>query len=110
MHIGWNLWPCYASGRVHANSFNVPKLVTMALSCSFPYLRVPVTLMYNEFGGSSFGEMVLKSYEIEDTNIRNDMVVLLFYSVAIHCVSVAVLLISFRGTNDEEAKRLKKNF
>jgi hypothetical protein len=53
---------------------------------------------------------VLKSYEIEDTNIRNDMVVLLFYSVAIHCVSVAVLLISFRGTNDEEAKRLKKNF
>lgn len=52
------------------------------------------SLMYNEFSdGSSFGERVLESYEIEDTNVKNDLIVLLGYSAVIHCVSVAVLLL-----------------
>jgi len=56
------------------------------------------SLMYNEFTGKSSGESVLKSYEIEDTNIKHDMVVLLCYSLVIHCGSVAVLLLgSSRG-------------
>ena len=55
------------------------------------------SLMYNEFSGSSFGEKVLQSYEIEDTNIKKDMTVLVGYSVVIHCVSVAVILFCHRG-------------
>eukprot|EP00985_Skeletonema_marinoi_P027643 scaffold23018_cov205-Skeletonema_marinoi.AAC.6 len=60
------------------------------------------SFMYNEFAGTSFGELVLKSYEIEGTNIKQDMVVLLCYSLVIHCVSVAVLLFSSRGRTKKQ--------
>jgi hypothetical protein len=60
------------------------------------------SLMFNEFSGSSYGEMVLESYEIEDTNIRNDMLVLLGYSFIIHCVSVAVLRLCHHGISRKQ--------
>ena len=37
--------------------------------------------MYNEFGSNPSGMDVLKSYEIEDTSISNDLLVLFFYSM-----------------------------
>lgn len=39
------------------------------------------SLMHNEFSGSLSGNGVLQSYEIEDTNIARDMVVLICYSM-----------------------------
>ena len=39
------------------------------------------SLMHNEFSGSLSGNGVLQSYEIEDTNIAHDMVVLICYSM-----------------------------
>ena len=37
--------------------------------------------MFNEFHGDELGSAVLDSYEIPDTNIKHDCVVLLCYSV-----------------------------
>lgn len=41
------------------------------------------SLMYNEFSNTAYGYEVLESYEIEDTNITHDIIVLFFYG----CVS-----------------------
>lgn len=41
--------------------------------------------MYNEFIDVPLGMKVLESYEIQDTNINNDMVVLFFYGLVSCC-------------------------
>ena len=52
------------------------------------------SLMHNEFAGR--GTAVLEAYEIQDINIYNDMIVLLFYSVVSRWSSVlSALSMSF---------------
>lgn len=51
------------------------------------------SLMYNEFSNTSYGNQVLKSYEIEDTNITHDIVVLFCYGCIIQLVCLGILFL-----------------
>eukprot|EP00804_Cyclotella_cryptica_P001112 CCRYP_008394-RB/>CCRYP_008394-RB protein AED:0.09 eAED:0.09 QI:34/1/1/1/0.6/0.66/6/406/716 len=54
------------------------------------------SLMFNEFDGDTFGNEVLHMYEIEDTSVSHDMVVLLCYGLIIHLL--CMLKIAFGHT------------
>lgn len=55
------------------------------------------TFMFNEFKGQEYpdanmsGQKILETYEIEDVEPINDMMVLIGYAAVIHCLSFAVL-------------------
>ena len=50
------------------------------------------SLMFNEFSGSDIGREMLESYEIADTNVTQNLIALLCYSLGLHCLSLGVLL------------------
>lgn len=62
----------------------VPSKFPVWLRWTYPvpfHTYVFQSLMFNEFTGDSLGSRVLISYEIEDTSIRQDLVVLLCYGL-----------------------------
>jgi hypothetical protein len=62
----------------------VPSKFPVWLRWTYPvpfHTYVFQSLMFNEFTGDSLGSGVLISYEIEDTSIRQDLVVLLCYGL-----------------------------
>jgi hypothetical protein len=52
--------------------------------------------MFNEFHGDELGSAVLGSYEINDTNMVHDTIVLLCYTLVIHLL--CILKIAFGHT------------
>lgn len=49
------------------------------------------SLMFNEFAGDPFGTTVLHSYEIEDTRVGHDMIVLFCYGLVrnSYCITLS---------------------
>lgn len=77
----------------------VPSKFPVWLRWTYPvpfHTYVYRALMFNEFHGDPMGSEVLRSYEIQDTNTGHDMVVLLFYGLLIHILSI--LKIAFSHT------------
>jgi hypothetical protein len=77
----------------------VPSKFPLWLRWTYPvpfHTYVYRSLMFNEFHGDQLGTEVLRSYEIQATNIGHDMVVLLCYGLVIHILSI--LKIAFGHT------------
>jgi hypothetical protein len=77
----------------------VPSKFPLWLRWTYPvpfHTYVFRSLMFNEFHGDELGSAVLGSYEINDTNMVHDSIVLLCYTLVIHLL--CILKIAFGHT------------